>query len=155
MSGDPVNDFGISKPATPEDADGIAALARTAFVHDRLHTDPAVSNEVAGEFKAQWVRKALSHSSRRRVCYVIYELDPDPSGFIICFVVGNKLVIDLIAVREKSRGQGISKLLILEAAARLRTTRIRAGTQSTNLPARNLYASLGMKVVAQERTFHR
>lgn len=151
------NDFGASTPLSPDDTstiEKVAALAKESFRHDRLHADPLVPNDVADNFKAEWVRRACKEGGRR-IVYVILGHRRDPDAFLICFKVGNKLVVDLIAVKMEYRGQGISVLLLNEAAARLKTTEMRAGTQSTNKVAKALYERIGLTIVQRERTLHK
>lgn len=151
------DDLGASMAVKPDDGrniERISELARSVFIHDRHHADPLVPTKVAGEFKANWVRRACAEVGRRR-CFVILDQAEDVDAFLICFKIGRKLVIDLIAVKQELRGHGLSKILIQEAVYRMGTEELRAGTQSTNAAAKLLYEGLGMKVVQRERTFHR
>lgn len=148
------DDLGASHDVRPEDVEKVARLAGEAFIHDRHHVDPLVSARAAGEFKSNWVRAACREGGKRR-CFVILDQREDVDAFLICFKIGRKLVIDLIAVREEARGYGLSKILIQEAVYRMGTEELRAGTQSTNAAAKALYEGLGMKIVQRERTFHR
>jgi ribosomal protein S18 acetylase RimI-like enzyme len=132
----------------------IATLAKEVFIHDRHHVDPLVNKEDADSFKADWVRKAIGEAGRRR-CFAVLDHRKDVDGFLICFRIGTKLVIDLIGVKQEVRGHGIAAMLINDAAYHMKTTELRAGTQDTNIGAKKLYESLGMSVVQRERTFHR
>lgn len=136
------------RPALRSDLPAVVAIAGEVFTYDRLHADREVANEDASAVKAEFARAAFD--DRIRMIHVHGE---PVDGFLISRLKGQHLIIDLVGVKKGHRGNGIAGQMIREAAKD--ADWIVAGTQSTNEPARHLYASLGMKIVKRERTYHR
>ena len=133
-----------------------AELAAGAFAFDRLHADPQVNREEADAAKRAWVLNVRADPAARLFGA---RLDGALAGFLVWkpIEIGDRklLLIDLLAVKEDARRLGIGRALVAHAAARSGLGTLRAGTQAANGPARAFYASLNMKVVDRQRTFHR
>jgi ribosomal protein S18 acetylase RimI-like enzyme len=144
-----------SEPAHREAVVGIAA---TAFRYSRFHLDPAVSRTVADRIKADWIE---SYFAGTRGEHLLVALENgSPAGFLAVIASaedGRALrTIDLIAVAEAARGQGLARALtgafVAESAAVC--DEVRVGTQAANVPATRLYESLGFSLVRAEYALH-
>lgn len=65
--------------------------------------------------------------------------------------------IELIAIKESCRGQGLGKLLIqsaIQKAMERRIYKIRVNTQRINIPALSLYISCGFHLVQEQYIYH-
>lgn len=125
-------------------------IARTAFVHDRLHADPMVRREDADEAKSLWVKK---HFEGARGIEVI-GAGGKIVGFLLQKVEGDILIIDLIAIDPAHRRKGLAELLVTQQIDAWTAT-IRAGTQEHNQAGMALYKKMGFEIVRRQRTFHR
>ena len=141
--------LGIRRAAAG-DMPAVEKIARQVFKHDRLHSDPAVDDAEADKFKAGLVRSAFAWPHK-----TVYVHGKPIDGFLIVRFPDGDMVIDLIGVKEESRGQDIARRLIQGARTLAGPHAITAGTQSTNEAAKRLYQSIGMKIVKRERTFHK
>ena len=92
---------------------------------------------------------------------LVAEEGRQPLGFITCLeksINGHRYaVIDLLAVESNRRSKGIGRLLVSRMLEELagRVDEVYVGTPQTNLPAVNLYASLGFKAVSLTLTLHK
>ena len=90
---------------------------------------------------------------------VIAALEPEGGINGICCIKHSKFEsnIELIAVRESSRGRGLGQLLIssaIQGAARKRSRRITVTTQRTNSAALALYKMSGFDVIDERYIYH-
>ena len=142
--------------AIKADRENLQNLAVDSFKFDRLHADPHVRKIDADAAKAKWVDDALNDPSR--VVTVIRRAD-GIAGFLIHRADRQRkvraMVIDLLAVDERHRRKGIALQLVAQAAKAGGFRKIKAGTQSTNEPARAFYKGMRMKVSRRQRTFHK
>ena len=128
-------------------------IAVSSFAHDRLHADDSVSKEDADEAKRAWVRRAFASGPP---VLKHFDVEGNPEGFLIVKVDQESVTIDLLAVDERYRRFGVARKLVYAALGTYPGREfLRAGTQKTNEPARRFYASLGMRVVKTQRTFHK
>lgn len=145
-----------SELATKHDLEALQTLAVDSFKYDRLHADPKVRKIDADAAKAKWVADAMADPER---IVTVMRLNGGIAGFLIYRAdrIHHRrcLIIDLLAVDEKYRQKGIARQLVAQAASAGGFRRIKAGTQSTNEPARAFYKGLRMKVSRKQRTFHK
>src|SRR6185312_15507188 len=141
--------------ATPDDAEGIKAIAEGAFVYDRFHRDPAIPDGTANALKRAWVQNFFA--GQRGDWMVTARRDGAAAGFLqLLKSVEGKLVIDLIAVGAPYRGAGLARAMIAFAARECDGTgSIIVGTQVSNIPSVRLYASLGFRLTSAQYVFHR
>jgi ribosomal protein S18 acetylase RimI-like enzyme len=133
------------------DVPALLRITRNEFKSDRLHSDPAVSDAEADEFKEMCLLQAMQEASS-----YVYVYGERPVGFLVVRPEDYKLCIKMIAVDSKQRERGVARALVEFATRELSfCTAIEAGTQMNNESARSFYKSLGMSVVSMERTFHR
>jgi undecaprenyl-phosphate 4-deoxy-4-formamido-L-arabinose transferase len=138
------------RPAEARDEAALASLARRAHTDTRFFFDPHFSSTRAAELYAAWVSRGLAEDSFR---VFLAERDGSPAGYVL--VKTDPLEIDLIAVEEASRGDGIGRALVAEAIGESPNGTVRVVTQARNVPALRLYESCGFRVVKAEAWYHR
>lgn len=140
------------RPARPEDREGVAALARRAFICSRFHRDPFLSQDRADEVKAAWA--ANFFSGRRGDGLMVAEADGQVAGFLLYLNRQGMMVIDLVAVDAPWRAMGLGTRLVAEAFGVSGQTGLVVGTQAANLPALRLYQSLGFRLAGVQYVLH-
>lgn len=147
-------DFIDIRFAIPSDNEAVKAIAKDAFVYDRFHVDPKISEYVAGEIKAAWAGNFFS--GQRGEWMVVGEVDGKVVSFLQLLHGGDgQLIIDLIAVSEKARGCGLAKKMIAFASANCApNSPILVGTQLANVPSVTLYENLGFRLISSNHVFH-
>jgi len=150
--------------ANAADADAAAALARTAYVHDRFHCDPAISRERADELHATWLRNSCN--GRAADAVVLAEDQTGLLGFVTCSVQRDtaeslgRLVgtIVLVASAERARGLGVGFAATMAALEWFRQQGceiVEVGTQLRNIPASRLYQKCGFRMVGSSLSLRR
>jgi ribosomal protein S18 acetylase RimI-like enzyme len=140
------------RSAKPTDNLPCQLIAQKACVFDRLHRDPKVKLTDADAFKREQVNAAFRGPLDD---VLVFESGP-VSGFVILEMEYIAFSIGLICVDPAHHGKGIGKALIQTAMSlRPHHSKIRAGTQSHNIPARSLYRSCELAVLERLRTFHK
>lgn len=138
------------RPAEARDEAALAGLARQAHTDTRFFFDPHFSSTRAAELYAAWVRRGLAEDPFR---VFLAERDGSPVGYVL--VKTDPLEIDLIAVEQAARGDGIGSALVAEAIGVSPNGTVRVVTQARNVAALRLYESFGFRVVKTEAWYHR
>jgi dTDP-4-amino-4,6-dideoxy-D-galactose acyltransferase len=139
------------------DADEIEAIAARCFTYSRFHLDPAIGRERANEIKRQWAGNACR--GRARAVYVARE-QGKVAGFLAVLVddtAGKKdAIIDLVGVETtyQGRGAGLAMSNMFVEQWRNRASRLRVGTQISNIAALRLYESIGFRVAETSYVLH-
>lgn len=142
----------LIRPAKPSDNLVCQKIASQAFMYDRLHMDPCVSDDEANDAKRAWVNGAFTTNLPNLFVYD----DSIVKGFISMKIETNMAIVDLVAVDPVYHGKGIGRALVCHAQTVYpHINQIQAGTQEINVAGRALYASLGFAVVDRQRTFHK
>ena len=141
--------------ATPEDEAEVATIAAQSFTVSRFHLDPEIPNLVANQVKAAWARNFFA--GQRGDWMVVAVVQGKVAGFLqLLQGQTSGLVIDLLAVDPNYRGQGLGRSMITYAAHHCWQSlrKIQVGTQVANIPALNLYGSLGFQVEQASYVLH-
>ena len=140
------------REAQEDDLSVLEDIARNAFTVSRFFNDIEIPDEKAGELYALWVKNSLRNPDKK-----VFTVQ-DKCGFIICSVnEDGDGVINLIATGDKARNRGIGSALVKFCdnwAYEQGCKEIYVGTQSTNIPAINLYVKNGFKLFRTTRTYH-
>jgi ribosomal protein S18 acetylase RimI-like enzyme len=142
--------------ATQADAEAAAEIARSAFIYDRFHADPAIPSDVADRLHFEWVRNSCSGVAADAV--VLGFVGGELAGFVTCKIqsdsekyLGEKIgTVVLVATREGYRGKGVAASLTAASVNWFATrgvTVIEVGTQLRNTPASRLYQRCGFEIV--------
>ena len=129
--------------ANSSDEADLRALARNAFKYNRFIRDPNISSEIASKIKEEWVGNFFL--GKRGKWMIVIEDNSKIIGFLQLISKNqNTIVIDLIAIDEKSRGKGLAKEMISYAYENClkKDGTIEVGTQIANIPSIKLYSNL-------------
>lgn len=131
------------------DLDPLLAMCRGAFRHDRFHRDFNVESRLADLRYENWLRTL--HAAGK-----VYGLlwEGALAGFVGC--EGGKLVLHVLG--EKHRGRGVARHLWSAVCSDLVEKgegELSSSISATNLPALNLYASLGFDFRNPIDVYHR
>lgn len=147
------NELGGARLAVSEDAAALGELARTSFVCSRFHRDPNIPRTHADAFKAAWVTNYFK--GLRGDAMVVAEVDKQIAGFLQLLDQGDTVVIDLVAVDQQFRRQGVASAMLGRASAAFPEARtIRAGTQAANTGSLRFYQHSGFEHTASTMVFH-
>ncbi len=137
----------------PEDRLSVTQVARESFSFSRFHADPKIEREVANQIKADWAGNFFS--GQRGDAMIVAEAQHRIVGFLQLLSSAETLIIDLIAVHPRHRGQGYATAMIACAQRQLSNlAAIRVGTQAANIPAMRMYERLGFRLMAAHHVFH-
>ena len=136
-----------------DDVEACVAIARRAFVNDRLHRDPRVPTAVADLVRERWMRNNLA--GRGDASFVVRS-GGEVAGFNLCLLDGREAVIDLIAVDVGRQHKGFGRKLVEGALAHYggRADTMRVGTQADNGPSLALYRGTGFVEADRRITLH-
>ncbi len=144
----------VVRLATPDDASAVERVARASFTLSRFHLDPRIDSAVADEIKARWA--ANFFHGRRGDHMVVAQREGELAGFVQLLVAPDGLlIIDLIAVAASHRRRGLAGAMIRFAAHTCgRVTRLRVGTQASNVESLRMYQKLGFLVTGTAYVVH-
>jgi len=137
------------------DEQRVRDIAASSFSVSRFHLDTKIPKEIADRIKAGWAGNFF-HGSRGD-WMVVAEDENGPAGFLQLLRAGDEAIqIDLIAVKEKTRGRGLGRAMINFGSQRClgRQTMVWVGTQIANIPSLNFYSSLGFIFVSATYVLH-
>ena len=156
------DDFKI-RLATADDANRVAALARTVFVYDRFHADPFISSERAGELHATWLHNSCTGQAADAV--VLAEDHTGLLGLMTCALqrdtrkLGRMVgTVVMAASAEYARGRGVAYATLMAAIDWLREQGcgiVDVGTQVRNIPCMALLQKCGFRLVGSSISLRR
>jgi ribosomal protein S18 acetylase RimI-like enzyme len=139
------------------DEEQLKKITVSAYRYSHYFNDPNISLKRAEAIYQEWIKNSL----KGLVDYVIVaRVDKVAVGYITLRIenLGQRAfgIIDLIAVQESYRGQGIAKMLVAEGIRQLhnQAATLYVSTQVSNLPALRVYHALGFEPILTEATFH-
>ena len=141
--------------AVPADEDAVVALARSSFTVDRFHLDPEVPTATADHLKGEWVRNYFK--GKRGTAMAVAEAGSGKgiAGFLLFLLVGNALVIDLVAVSPDHRSQGLAGAMTRFGEQSFAKAEVlKVGTQIGNSGAIRCYQKLGFRLDHSHYVFH-
>jgi ribosomal protein S18 acetylase RimI-like enzyme len=144
--------------ASAADREAVEAIAGRSFRFSRFHLDPALPAVLAHRVKARWAGNWFAGA--RGDGMVVAEEAGRVAGFLqLLWAKDGRLVIDLIAVDEASRGRGLATAMIGFAAAHgtgdaRRPAGMTVGTQAANVASVRLYESLGFRLRDAQFVLH-
>lgn len=143
----------MTRWAEEKDQTQVCMIAQDVFQFDRFHGDGKLSKEHADQVKKAWV--ANYFSGQRGTHMVVAHNEAEVVGFLQIVMMDNDvLVIDLIGVAPQAQGAGVAKAMIHYAHDMLKPEKLRVGSQLENIPALNLYTSMGFRVRKASYALH-
>jgi GNAT superfamily N-acetyltransferase len=157
------HDFQI-RLATPDDAERVADLARTAFIYDRFHADPFINPNRAGELHATWLRNSCTGKAADAV--ILAEDDTGLLGFMTCVLqhdtrkeLGRMVgTVVMAASAEAARGRGVAYATLMAALDWFKEQGceiVDSGTQVRNIPCLGLFQKCGFRIVGSSISLRR
>lgn len=144
----------VVRNSSGQDVGDILVVGLNAFELSRFHRDTRFSHETAEKIKSRWL---LSNLTLRKNCETLILVNPSGEivGFSSILSYPDRLVIDLISVSPKFRGQGLGKLLVYHSQELSygKNLPLIVGTQSENV-ANILYRNMGFKFVESQNVWH-
>lgn len=130
-------------------------MAGKAFKYSRFFADPFLPADLAAGIYRQWCRDAFMREDKYfAICFREHE----PAGFLLFAPdSASGCKIELVAVEEKYRGQGIGRALLAACEAFCAwqaISCIRVGTQAGNAAAIRLYLGSGFKYSYCSSIYH-
>jgi len=133
------------------------------MIIERLSGDADLDAVVALEaasFTNPWSREMLVRELEQPTAARVYVLrlpDTPVAAFCACWVIGDELHVNTIAVDPERRRQGLGLALmdaVLTQVAREGVTRATLEVRRSNRPAQRLYERLGFEVAGQRRKYY-
>lgn len=145
--------LGLVRLAQPKDEAAVRRISAASLTSSRFHLDPAIAPELSSRIKADWAGNYFS--GRRGQAMAVAEKDGSVVGFLLLIFSGQTLVIDLLAVDEQHRRQGIGAALIAFAETTLPSfTTLAVGTQAANKGSVRFYESQGLRYTGANYVLH-
>jgi dTDP-4-amino-4,6-dideoxy-D-galactose acyltransferase len=145
----------VCRLAVPEDEAEVTAISAQSFTVSRFHLDPESPNLVANQIKAAWAKNFFT--GQRGDWMVVATVHDQVAGFLqLLQKQPDSLIIDLLAVAPNYQGQGLGRSMITYAARHFLkpSGKMQVGTQVTNIPALNLYRTLGFRIEQASYVLH-
>ena len=144
--------------ACREDIKTIQGIAASSYRYDRFHREPFFSQEAADRVHSEWARASFSD----RADEVLFVRDDERriAGYCTCILPepknGRPGWIDMLAVSNDARRQGLGESLVLGALSYLRGfgyAEAALSTQDGNVPALKLYRKLDFDLFGAADTY--
>ena len=133
------------------------------MIMDRLtgedDLDAVVALEAAS-FTNPWTREMLARELEQPTSARVYVLrlpGVAVAGFCSCWVIGDELHVNTIAVAAERRGHGLGRALMLHVLADVARDGVRRATlevRRSNIAAQRLYERLGFIVAGVRKRYH-
>jgi dTDP-4-amino-4,6-dideoxy-D-galactose acyltransferase len=141
--------------AVSTDEAAVRAIAAKSFTQTRFHLDPRIPQASANRVKEEWAGNFFA--GRRGDWMIVAEDCGQVAGFLQALrTADDTLVVDLIAVRPESRGQGLGRSMIEFAGQSCfgGLGRTSVGTQISNIRSLRLYERMGFRISAAYYVLH-
>ncbi|MGN9119668.1 GNAT family N-acetyltransferase [Turicibacter bilis] len=137
--------------------DKIFSLVENTFIYSRFYNDSFLKNQknkISNIYK-NWIQNSFECKEKY---FCIFEDECDLKGFLLFSYKNQKnIVIELIAVNEKYRSEGIGTVLINKLYAfckEVKCQEVLVGTQLENIKALNFYIKNAFKIKDIKYIYH-
>lgn len=124
------------------------------FKYSKFVCDPELNNRKGYLVYREWIKNARKDNNK----YFALFYDNKKIGAYILFNVKDEVcTIELVKVNSEFQGRHIATFMIKQIENIMRCNNIstlRVGTQFNNIPAMNLYHTLGFKEISRTSVFH-
>lgn len=130
----------------------ILEISKVSFKYSRFINDSNLKNGKLVYYN--WVNNSFNNKEKY-FCY--YKINNQVLGFILFSMKAENTIIELIAIDEKNKNQGIGKKLIYSVeqfSANNNIKTIKVGTQINNIIAQNFYIKCGFKHTQNNSIYH-
>jgi ribosomal protein S18 acetylase RimI-like enzyme len=153
----PVETGVVTRPATANDADALAEIARTSHGITRFYADPHFPEDRCDKFYSTWIRRSLLEGFAEQV--LVVEASGSPVGYVTCHADAHesKGSIGLIAVSNDTRGRGLGAALTRAAVSWCHANgleRTTVVTQGRNVAAQRTFQRAGFITASSGVWFH-
>lgn len=139
------------------DLEALQSIAGESYQHSRFYYDTSFPRSLSKALYETWIRRSCEGYAR--IVHVV-ESGSAIAGFVTCHVdeqhdTGS---IGLVGVSRRMRGEGIGKVLVLEALkwfASQDIGQVSVVTQGRNIAAQRLYQRLGFLTQTVELWYHK
>ena len=134
----------------------VLKIAKEAFLYSRFYNDPNLLKEKAQNVYCHWTECAFNKSDKY---FIIAQRNGEVAGYLL-FSINLEYsfaTIELIAVRQKYKGQKVGRSLIINLenfAYENRIKFIKVGTQVDNISAVRFYNSCDFKYLGSRSIYH-
>ena len=140
--------------ANIKDKEVIKNISKTAFINSRFFIDPNIDNLIAEKIKTKWIDNYFK--GNRGDILIVSEENNTISGFILLLFKGEKIIIDLIAVKNEFRGKDIATNLINYTINKFNNYKyLIVGTQKKNNASIKLYEKNNFVIESKGYIFHK
>lgn len=147
-----------------QDLEQVLAIARSSYVFDRFHADPALTKAKADKLHEVWVRNSCSGAAADAV--VVATDARQVLAYVTCRVEKRLQsllrksfgTIVLVATASEARGRGAARVATYGALQWFQqhgVDYVHVGTQLRNVPASRLYEQCGFRLVDVSLTLRR
>lgn len=130
----------------------IIEISRKSFIYSRFMND--LNLKKSSEVYVEWAKNSFNKNNKY---FCIYKMESKVIGYLLFSIEDRVLTIELIAVNNEKKGNGIGKILInkVEEFAYLKNIDImKVGTQLNNIYAQNFYINNGFRHVSNNSIYH-
>jgi dTDP-4-amino-4,6-dideoxy-D-galactose acyltransferase len=141
--------------AQPSDEAAVRSVAARGFSQTRFHLDTRIPDAAANRVKEEWAGNYFR--GQRGEWMVVAEDAQGVCGFnLVLRTPRDSLVVDLIAVDERARRQGLGAEMLEFAAGQClaRPAEVAIGTQIANATSLGLYTKIGFRPTNATYVFH-
>jgi ribosomal protein S18 acetylase RimI-like enzyme len=148
------------RPATPEDASAVAAVARASFANyfGHYHADPRLSGKAADEAYVEWATKSVESCDAVSPVYVA-----ESRGRIVAFLTTRigpqgECEIPLNGVHPEAQGAGMYGRILeqgMKAMKEVGCDRVVVSTQINNIAVQRAWGRRGFRMIRSSYTLHK
>jgi ribosomal protein S18 acetylase RimI-like enzyme len=138
------------RDAGKEDREAVLEIAERDYAVSRFHLDPQIPDARARSLKRAWVDNFFRGERGDRL--LVHGQEPD--GFHLVLDGPDARTVDLIAVAEGARGQGVGSALLGALFATEPLRDVVVGTQVSNTGSLRLYERLGFRTESSRYVLH-
>ena len=139
---------------TKTDADGVLAVAGSAYRFSRFHLDPQVPDKTAHRIKREWANNYVKGVRGDRLFVAV--AGDSVVGFLAALTNDAGATIDLVGVSPTHQRRGIGAALVgaFVEHYRSRAPRLFVGTQAANIPSVRMYERMGFTLAGSSYVLH-
>jgi len=135
--------------------DKLVKLAIQSGVYSRFNVDTKIGRDKFEELYRIWVTKSVEREIAKDV--IVYVHDNETAGYLTIGEKNNRADLGMGSVDSQYRGMGFGRVLFENAEKRafdLGYTQIQIVTQGNNIPACQLYESIGYTIESIDYFYH-